>query len=352
MINKSPKLKGPLLMNLDVTYQCTLRCLHCFNMSGEHDFDKYELTDEELIDLSHQIALLRPTVICICGGEPLIRKEIIYKCCKIIREESQGNTQVNIVTNGELLTEKVANDLKEAGFVTVQVSIDGATHKSHDWLRNKEGVFVKAINAIKYLKKVGLNVSVACTPTLYNLGEVDEIIKMCEELGVNDFRMQPLMPLGRAITNLENYIPKYGDYKNLALRLNELKYKNAVLGKMSIEWGDPIDHLIRYRRVLNGNNLSFGVNAYGNITISPYLPITFGNIKNHSLIEYWEKGLTYAWEIPIVKFFAEKILSCDSLAVTDSFEKLPLIYYEKGIEIDIIDEDVLNTTVDKVLKAI
>lgn len=33
--------------SIDVTYKCNFRCLHCFNSSGEHCFEKEELSEEK-----------------------------------------------------------------------------------------------------------------------------------------------------------------------------------------------------------------------------------------------------------------------------------------------------------------
>lgn len=343
------KLCGPATMSLDVTYKCTLRCLHCFNMSGEQDFNKSELSDDELTNLSEQIGNMRPTVICMCGGEPLLRIDILKKCSEIIKENSEGMTQVNMVTNGELMTESLAKELKLANFTSIQVSLDGANNKTHDWLRNKDGVFNKAIKAIEYLKKAELHVGVACTPTLKNIEEIDSILKLCEDLGVNNFRMQPLMPLGRAIDRLRGYIPTHKDYRNIANKLLKTKYENVAFEKMAVEWGDPVDHLIRFRQVLKGNNLSIGINAYGDITISPYIPVTLGNIKKYSLEEYWNKGLLDAWDIPLIGYFADRMLSCDSLCINSIYSELPLIYRDEGIALDIIEDDVFNISVEEIL---
>lgn len=346
------KLIGPYVMSFDVTYKCTMRCKHCFNVSGEHKFDKSELDNETFISVIEDIARLQPKVICFCGGEPLLRKDIICKACELLFEKTNGMTKANVVTNGELMTHDIALKLKESHFQLIQVSLDGARPKTHDWLRNKEGAFNKAVNAIKHLKDAGMYVGVAFTPTLHNIDEVDEAINLCEELGVNEFRMQPLMPLGRAMSQLKEYIPQYKDYKKVSLKLNGLRFNYEALGKIKIEWGDPVDHLIRFRTILSDNCLHLGINAYGDITLSPYLPITLGNIQKHSLCDYWSNGLNRAWNIPIVNYFAERMMSSSNLRSTDPDIELPVVYLDKGIELDLIEDDLLNMPSKQILENI
>ncbi|MEZ0538014.1 radical SAM protein [Caldicellulosiruptoraceae bacterium PP1] len=336
----------PIIMSIDVTYKCTMKCLHCFNGSNENNLET-ELTDSELMNISDQIVEIMPNVICFCGGEPLLRKEILYKCCEKIVTGCKGITQVNMVTNGELVDEEVANNLQKAGFSLIQVSLDGASSETHDWLRNKNGSFNKAINAIKCLLNAGLMVGVACTPSLKNINEIEEIIKLCEKMGVHDFRVQPLMIMGRAKRYLNEYIPSYNDYRWLARKLMELQMLNIAENKMHIEWGDPVDHLIRGNYRENGYNPFIGIDAYGYIRISPYLPITFGNIRKHKILDYWNSGLSNVWNLSIVKWISREIRSINDLNLSSKGFKE--VYWEKSVDIDLIEEDISKIKIDKFL---
>lgn len=42
-------LRAPHQVSFDITNKCNLRCLHCFNSSGENDVVKNELSDEEVL---------------------------------------------------------------------------------------------------------------------------------------------------------------------------------------------------------------------------------------------------------------------------------------------------------------
>ena len=339
-------LTGPLICSLDVTYRCTLRCLHCFNNSGEQSYDQ-ELTDLELQELGKQIVEISPNVICICGGEPLIRKDAVMRLCEQIT--SSSNTKVNMVTNGELLTKDVAKQIKNAGFFVVQVSIDGANAETHDWLRNKSGVFNRAVQAIKYLREEGLNVAISFVPNLKNVNQIDDAIDLCEKLGAFAFRVQPLMPMGRASKNLVEYTPKYQDYKELARKLDRLKYLNPGKGRIDVEWGDPVDHIIRFTSRPGWTTPSVGITATGKINISPYLPITFGDVRKHSLSTYWFNGLSSAWESPIVRYISRLKRSCDNLLEINSNTDIPKIYFEDGFDLDIMEEDIFAIAPEEII---
>ncbi len=59
---------------------------------------------------------------------------------------------------------------------------------------------------------------------------------------------------------------------------------------MKIEWGDPIEHLF----AIATDTMPLGsmsISAYGEIFVSPYLPIVIGNLKMHTLDEYLEANI-------------------------------------------------------------
>lgn len=64
-----------------------------------------EMSDEELERMAYDVIDCRPVSICMCGGEPLLRKESIYK---IANYSKNTCVDVNMVTNGELMTKEIA----------------------------------------------------------------------------------------------------------------------------------------------------------------------------------------------------------------------------------------------------
>ena len=91
---------GPLFFMFDITYACNFKCLHCYNNSGCKNSD--ELTNEEIIDIAHQIAEVHPESVCLCGGEPMTRKNI-FDIVKVLSPKSvlmeliQCNTTLFVV---------------------------------------------------------------------------------------------------------------------------------------------------------------------------------------------------------------------------------------------------------------
>lgn len=345
------QVAGPLMVSIDVTYKCNFRCLHCFNGSGENCLNN-ELTDNELEGVFKEVSEIRPTVVCFCGGEPTLRSQQVLRGCEIIRTNTNGNTSVNMVTNGSLVTPELAQEIKRTGFSVVQVSLDGSRKETHEWLRNKEGSFDLAIRAIKNLVSAGVSVGVAFTPTLRNMHEFEQVATLCSELGVSDFRIQPLMPLGRALDNLGEYMPGYHDYAFLSRKLQQMKYENLDK-KPRFDWGDPVDHIIRFSSDKVHYNPMIGINAYGEIYISPYIPVTFGSIKKHSIREYWDAGLSKAWDIRFIKELSDMIYDIPTLNLKASQASIPKVYYESSFCVDLLNnpfKKIHEMTLDELFK--
>ena len=62
---------------------------------------------------------------------------------------SSHDIQVSMVTNGFLLTEDKASVLLKSGVSRVQISVDGATKISHEYMRQMPNSFEKALNALR-----------------------------------------------------------------------------------------------------------------------------------------------------------------------------------------------------------
>ena len=279
----------PKMFSWDITNKCNLRCKHCFNSSG--DAEKYcfedELTDDECIKLAKEIAMVKPQQLCICGGETLLRS-VIFDVIKIL---SDAGICVNMVSNGILMTDEVAKRLKESGINDVQISIDGLGSQ-HDKFRNKEGAFKAAVNAVECLKRAGIRPIVSMVPNKGNYASFSTYVEYVKKLGAKTIRMMPLLPMGRGKINFDGLLMNSEETFDFVCKLCELKESNPDI---SIDWGDPLEHLYLVRTARRRYPLVVSISSSGKIGVTPYLPITVGDIRKHSLKEYWDAGLSTIW---------------------------------------------------------
>lgn len=191
-IKKPICLYAPFLVVWDFTHKCNLRCKHCYSKSGA--VQEEELTTQEAINVVDQLADAGVTALAFSGGEPLSRKDFF----EVAEHAVKRGLYISVATNGTLLTKEMAKKLKAANIHYVEISIDGATAKTHDAFRGVDGAFDKAVEGLKNCVEADLCACIASTATKNNLEEFPAIIDLAEEIGAERFTYFNFIPTGRA----------------------------------------------------------------------------------------------------------------------------------------------------------
>lgn len=191
-IKKPICLYAPFLVVWDFTHKCNLRCKHCYSKSGA--VQEEELTTQEAKDVVDQLADAGVTALAFSGGEPLSRSDFF----EVAEHAVKRGLYVSVATNGTLLTKEMTRKLKEAKIHYVEISIDGATAKTHDAFRGVVGAFDKALQGLKNCVEADLCACIATTATKNNLEEFPAIIDLAEEIGAERFTYFNFIPTGRA----------------------------------------------------------------------------------------------------------------------------------------------------------
>ena len=109
-------------MRISITDRCNLRCVYCMPPGGMQPMAHREiLRYEEIIRIIRVAVRLGVRKVRITGGEPLVRKNIVYLIQQI--KEIEGIQDLSLTTNGILLNQ-YAEKLAEAGLDRVNVSLD------------------------------------------------------------------------------------------------------------------------------------------------------------------------------------------------------------------------------------
>src|SRR5436853_4588682 len=110
-------------LRVSVTDRCDLRCLYC--MSEDMTFlPKADLlTLEELDRLCSAFVAKGVRKLRITGGEPLVRKNILWLFRALSRHLGGGLDELTLTTNGSQLP-KLAQELKDAGVRRINISLD------------------------------------------------------------------------------------------------------------------------------------------------------------------------------------------------------------------------------------
>lgn len=167
------RTRGPVVV-WNCTKACNLRCIHCYSNSDNNKHPD-ELTTGEGKALIDDLARMRVPVLLLSGGEPLLRPDLTT----LISHAVKQGIRVTISTNGTLITEDLAQTLKELGVSYVGVSLDGIG-ANNDEFRGKKGAFDAALQGIRRCQAAGQKVGLRFTMNSYNIADLDEIFQLVE----------------------------------------------------------------------------------------------------------------------------------------------------------------------------
>ncbi|MBX7148510.1 radical SAM protein [bacterium] len=166
--------KHPVLLNIEVIKSCNATCHFCVCWKMD--------AGPRLRDYAPVVKKLKPIVVSLNGGEPLLRKDI----ADIVRQVKPHTIHTAIITNAGLLTMDKFRELREAGLDQLTISLDYLDER-HDKVRGIPNL-VKHISTIvpQIVAEGFTNVVFNSIIMRSNLDQVVKIAKQAHEWGVKN----------------------------------------------------------------------------------------------------------------------------------------------------------------------
>jgi hopanoid biosynthesis associated radical SAM protein HpnH len=237
--------KFPLVVELEPLFACNLACAGCGKIQYPAQILKQRMSVEQAVGAIEECGA---PMVSIAGGEPLIHPEID----KIVAELIKRKRFVYLCTNA-LLMKKKLDKFKPSPYFSWAVHIDGLRER-HDASVCEEGVFDKAVDAIKEAKRRGFRVTTNTTffntDTPQTVREVLDFLN--DDLEVDQMMISPAYAyekapdqehfLGVKETN-ELFRKAFGDGHRKKWRLNHSPlFLDFLEGKVDYQctaWGIP-----------------------------------------------------------------------------------------------------------------
>lgn len=319
----------PVLSEIAITYRCNLKCTFCYagcNQGNALSAAPKELSTVALKTIIHKIFhQAKVPSISFTGGEPSLRKDLP----ELISYAKSFGMRVNLISNGTLIDDTKAAELKNAGLDSAQISIEGVTTQTHDTLVAHEGAFVKAVDAIHYLKKAGVHTH---SNTTLNRGNVDEATMFPEfvrnTLGNNRFSMNMMIPSGTASVN-SSLVLHYSEMGDIVKKIIAASEKV----KVEFMWYSPLP-LCMFNTITQGLGNKgcaacdglLSVNASGNILPCSSYNESVGNLA--------ERDFEAVWQNEKATYFRSKSFAHDSCKKCEHFPvcqgACPLYWQNQG----------------------
>jgi len=198
--NTKPELIDPFgrhvsYVRISVTDRCDFRCVYC--MAEDMTFlpKKDLLTLEELDRLCSVFVAKGVRRLRITGGEPLVRKNIMWLFHALSRHLQTGDLQeLTLTTNGSQLG-RFAQELHDCGVRRVNISLDTLNPERFREI-TRWGDFDKVMAGIDAAQAAGLQVKInAVALKDVNEHEYDDMIRWAHGRGM-DLTLIETMPLG------------------------------------------------------------------------------------------------------------------------------------------------------------
>lgn len=212
-------------LRVSVTDRCNLRCVYCMPEEGVKPLSHQDiLTYEEIIQLVEVARSLGVRHVRITGGEPLVRKDLVY----LIRGIKElGIEDLSMTTNGTLLS-SLALDLKKAGLDRVNISLDTLDPVKFRGI-TRRGNLQDVLDGIRSAIDAGLNPVKINTVVMasLNLDQVIELARLSIKYPVH-VRFIEVMPVGPDdLLAQKDYVP-LKDIVNQVSKLGPLQPVNVT----------------------------------------------------------------------------------------------------------------------------
>lgn len=194
-------------IDLALTNRCNLQCTHCA-AAAETMLAEEKLTTADWYDIIDKVLAVKPNMLVLTGGEPMVRKDF-FDITRYIRKNYKG--KLELMSNGLLITKENIAEIINS-FDAITISLDGYDEETCAAIRGK-GVFGKVLDVIKLLIDNGFRrerLSMSMVETELTVGKTYKFHQLCDELGIRSV-VRHFSAIGRGKENKEWLIPKKED---------------------------------------------------------------------------------------------------------------------------------------------
>ena len=274
MTAKALKRNIPLSVQLDLTYRCNERCVHCYLEHGDHG----EMSTAEIKDLLDQMAVAGVFFLTLSGGELFLRRDFF----EILEYAHARTFCIKLKTNGILIREADAARLRVLGVWSVQISIYSHRPRIHDAITKVPGSLKRSIHAIRLLREQGIHVEMADVLMTHNACDYRGVKALAAELGAQflvDPTITPMMDGDQSILTL--------NVDEATLR--EVLHDESIVGTIEELCAPPhqpgeddLDSL-----PCSAGHTACYISPYGDVYPCVQFPLPSGNVRRTKFIDIW-----------------------------------------------------------------
>jgi len=311
---KAMALGVPLAVQVDLTYRCNERCVHCYLDHHDHG----EMNTTEIKHLLDQMAEAGVFILTLSGGEIFLRKDFFA----ILEYARQLMFCVKLKTNAVLIREQDALRIRELGVESIQVSIYSHRPEVHDAITLIPGSLKRSVDAIRFLKSLGLKVIIANVLMIQNRQDYPGVHALAAELGVEctlDPTVTPMMDGNRSTVSL--------GVDHSALR--EVFRDPALVGDVDEFCAIPAKTGETELEAIpcSAGHTACYVSPYGDVFPCVQFPVPTGNVRQQRFVDIWRHSERMN-EVRSIR--VKDLTTCTQCSHVSSCTRCPGLAYMEG----------------------
>ncbi len=300
----------PMQATIELTNRCNERCSHCYLPSFEDDNSK-TLSLKQWVEILDQLKEAGTLNLILMGGEPLLSKHF----WGIAKEASKRGFFLSMISNGVLISERVAKKLAEVGFSNVTISLYSLDPQIHDAMTNLPGSHKRTMAAIDNLQKHSVPVGVNCLLTKNNIeGIVD--LKLWGQAREIDVKYDPTVT------------PKLNNDQSPTLLRPSASQLDETYKKLADAFGKGLPPLPKSEDfICNASRGKCAITAYGELLPCIEIRDVLGDLTKTTFKDAWSGKKAEKWRTMKI----EKLLENDSKETVSLCDHCPgMALHENG----------------------
>lgn len=237
VIMRKDCLRAPTSVSFHITQFCPKECRHCVTYSSPYVDRSNELSPLQWFTVIEKLRDFGCTSIVFTGGDCLAKEKIF----DILHKADREKFLLGVLTDYDGINQRHIYHLKNLKhLVDLQMSLDGATENSHDWMRGR-GAFDKALRRMSLYQKNNLVYTVSASIHRGNINELESIAHLAKQYGATHLYVSPVCPYGRA-KHMKDYILTEPELCLLGQKYLKL-IKQGVVNPGNPYWNQHLDKI-------------------------------------------------------------------------------------------------------------
>lgn len=307
----------PLSVQLDLTYRCNERCIHCYLDHEDHG----EMDTAEILSLLDQLAAAGVFFLTISGGEVFMRKDLF----EILERARALQFSVKLKTNAVMIRAAKAKRISELGVASVQVSLYSHDAATHDEITKLPGSFKRTMEGVRFLRDAGVKVAFANVLMKQNADHYKQVQALATEMGVEysvDATITPMMDGDRGILELNMDAGKLsGVFHDTSLLGGEAEQLLAAPSGPT-----PLEEAYHTLPCSAGHTACY-VSPYGDVYPCVQFPLKVGNVREQGFADIWRDSPELN-EVRAIRL--SDLQGCSSCVHGSSCSRCPGLAYLEG----------------------